>query len=90
MTSPIAFLSRGGGRRLPVRSCLIEVEAIVCDANGLAVFDCSGGAGTAITSSCARSISSSSIGGACAGHRWRSAGRAGEAAAPDERRYRLR
>jgi bifunctional non-homologous end joining protein LigD len=25
--------------RLPVRSCLIDGEAIVCDANGLAVFD---------------------------------------------------
>jgi bifunctional non-homologous end joining protein LigD len=26
-------------RKLPVRSCLIDGEAIVCDANGLAVFD---------------------------------------------------
>jgi ATP dependent DNA ligase domain len=26
-------------RKLPVRSCLIDSEAIVCDANGLAVFD---------------------------------------------------
>jgi bifunctional non-homologous end joining protein LigD len=25
--------------KLPVRSCLIDAEAIVCDANGLAVFD---------------------------------------------------
>ena len=25
--------------KLPVRSCLIDGEAIVCDANGLAVFD---------------------------------------------------
>ena len=26
-------------RKLPVRSCLIDGEAIICDANGLAVFD---------------------------------------------------
>ena len=26
-------------RKLPVRSCLVDGEAIVCDANGLAVFD---------------------------------------------------
>jgi bifunctional non-homologous end joining protein LigD len=26
-------------RKLPVRSCLIDGDAIVCDANGLAVFD---------------------------------------------------
>jgi len=26
-------------RELPVRSCLIDGEAIVCDADGLAVFD---------------------------------------------------
>jgi bifunctional non-homologous end joining protein LigD len=26
-------------RKLPVRSCVIDGEAIVCDANGLAVFD---------------------------------------------------
>jgi ATP-dependent DNA ligase len=26
-------------RKLPMRSCLIDGEAIVCDANGLAVFD---------------------------------------------------
>jgi ATP-dependent DNA ligase len=25
--------------KLPIRSCLIDGEAIVCDANGLAVFD---------------------------------------------------
>ena len=40
MTLPSA--SRWPRRRsvsLPVRSCLIDGEAIVCDANGLAVFD---------------------------------------------------
>ena len=31
---------------LPVRSCLIDGEAIVCDDNGLAVFDLIGGHGT--------------------------------------------
>jgi hypothetical protein len=31
--------SRGGVTLLPVRSCLIDGEAIVCDENGLAVFD---------------------------------------------------
>ena len=33
------FLAAAAIRQLPVRSCLIDGEAIVCDANGLAVFD---------------------------------------------------
>ena len=32
-------LAPGAIAKLPVRSCLIDGEAIVCDANGLAVFD---------------------------------------------------
>ena len=39
MTLPIASAGRGSLAKLPVRSCLIDGEAIVCDANGLAVFD---------------------------------------------------
>lgn len=35
--------------KLPVRSCLIDGEAIVCDANGLAASTCCAGTGTVMT-----------------------------------------
>jgi bifunctional non-homologous end joining protein LigD len=37
-TSRFPFIATAVGK-LPVRSCLIDGEAIVCDENGLAVFD---------------------------------------------------
>jgi len=37
-SSRFPFIAMAVGK-LPVRSCLIDGEAIVCDANGLAVFD---------------------------------------------------
>ena len=56
-------------RKLPVRSCLIDGEAIVCDANGLAVFDLICGAGPVTTWSCAPSTCSSSTATICGGRR---------------------
>jgi ATP-dependent DNA ligase len=41
---------------LPVRSCVIDVEAIVCDDGGLAVFDLVRGLAATIARFCARSI----------------------------------
>jgi ATP-dependent DNA ligase len=42
---------------LPVKSCVIDGEAIVCDDSGLAVFDLIRGHGTNARRGCARSIS---------------------------------
>jgi hypothetical protein len=45
LISPAVPVHRlGGGGALPARSCIIDGETIVCDDNGLAVYDLSLGA----------------------------------------------
>ena len=51
---------------LPVRSCLIDGEAIVCDEDGLAVFDLIRRHGQSLTPNIARSICSNSTVEICA------------------------
>ena len=76
--------------RLPVRSCLIDGEAIVCDANGLAVFDLLRrrwhGDNVIL---CAFDLLELDGREHAPGAARRAQGRAGEAAAQDERRHRL-
>src|SRR5436190_24080861 len=63
-SSRFPFIAMAVGK-LPVRSCLIDGEAIVCDQNGLAVFDLIRGHGGKASAVLSRSICSSSTAGIC-------------------------